>query len=128
MKCGKILRSFLLVFLLLLSVYCYSLSPGEEAIIQGMTKDELIESVMILSEDKQILTDALTALENLTKEDQKEIENDRILLEEEKTDLAKREDLFLTYSKLQKSDKIKKTILDILIGFVSGYATNEFTP
>lgn len=139
MRCGKILRSFLLVFLLLLSVYCYSLSPEEKEALKGLDKPLLI---LIILEYEQGMTD----LENSMIEREKETEKRKTAsdlkenrLNERDREQNEREKLLVIQETLYQESlvlheiKLKKTkflygsgglIIGFLMGFPMGYLEN----
>ncbi len=72
--CGRKLNLFLVVLFLVSVVYCYSLSPEEEALLPTLTQEQLIE--IILEYDK-----GLTALEKIITEQESEYERKEQLLD-----------------------------------------------
>ncbi len=137
MKCGKILRYFLLVSLLLLSVYCYSLSPEEKEALKGLDKPLLI---LIILEYDQGMTD----LENSMIEQEKETEkresrldlrekalNEREQEQDEKDKLLVIQETLYQESLVLHSIEIKKTKFiystgGLLVGFLFGYPVGYY--
>jgi hypothetical protein len=144
MKCGKILRYFLLVFLLLSSVYCYSLSPEEIEALKTLDAPILIE--IILRYD-QGMTDLETSIimreaETEKRESQLNLRENRLKLREHglegrEEELNERDKLLVIQETLFQESlvlhliEIKRTKFiyssgGLLIGFLLGYPVGYY--
>jgi len=126
MRCGKVLKYFVLVLLLLSSVYCYSLSQDEINKLPTLTKGTL---TLIILEYDQALTDLEKSIND--RETELNLKEKNLNLKEKELNqteklLIQQGELFQTSLEMQKQILTKTRIIYSIVGFGSGYITRGF--
>jgi putative aminopeptidase FrvX len=126
--CGRKLSLFLSAFLLVSAVSCFSLSPAEIERLQVKTREALIQIIIAYDE-------AMNHLESTTAEREQELETKESDLNEREAEqqqteklLIQQGELLVISSQIHRQTLIQNRIIFFLIGFGSGYLTNQLIP